>query len=733
MKILGWEFKKIPKALSQETGLSGTTIFSGQIVNEDYVKELTGTLALTTYDKMRKSDGVVKAALLACELPIRATNWYIQPASDEEKDIEVADFISDCLFNKMTITWDDFLRQALGMLWAGFSVFEKVFQPVEFNGKQMIGWRKFAPRLQKTIFKWQTESGEDGVVQQTISKQISIPISKLLIFTHQKEGDNWVGISILRSAYRPWFFKNHIEKINAMTFERQGLGIPIGTLPRGSSSKDRDKMEELLKNVRANEQGYIIKPEGWEIEFMDMKAGTLTNPDETIRRYNREVLISVLAQFLDLGSGPTGSRALSADHSSTFHNNLTALAKTIQDVINKYAIKQLVDLNFTTDKYPSLEYSYIGLPRYKEISEALSKLIEKGAIFPDEKLEEHLRELMSLPKKPEKKEPGERKAEKKEIPKTDEEVEEEIEKGTFAFKKKQFKEFTSWRKLTFAERKVNFADISNKMDSASDRLRIELNKILSKSVNDLIRQFQLILESPSSVEKKERLKRMEVKYQKEYRKALYHSVLEMFQYGKMMAAHEMKKEVPVTPAGSLQTMSKLADILTENMVDDLIKEGKLTLLTELQKKQFKFSEGLNKIIHGLRGAAKDIVMNAAVINISGALNQGRRASFTAYKDDIYALQRSELLDNVTCDYCLSLDGRVFRKNDSFTKIDTFHSSCRGLWIEILKIEEEKPDIEGIPQTLRDRFDSVNVFKPPRHPIVKKDSLAAEYLRSIGKI
>ncbi len=725
MRLFGYEIKlfKEPR-MNEELGATGTTIFGGQITGEDYVGELTGVSALTTYDKMRKSDGVVKAALLACELPIRAANWYIEPASDDDSDKEVASFISECLFSKMSITWDDFLRQALLMLAFGFSVFEKVFQPVDFDGKQMIGWRKFAPRLQKTIQKWQTQEGKDGLVQMlpTGGNNISIPIEKLLIFTHQKEGDNWLGISVLRSAYRPWFFKGHIEKINAIAFEKQGLGIPYAKLPKGYSEKDRDKAEELLKNVRANEQGYMIIPDGWEIGFTDMKAGTLMNPDETIRRYNREILISVLAQFLDLGSGPTGSRALSADHSSTFHNNLTAVAKTVQDVINKYAIKQLVDLNYTVEKYPSLEYSYIGLPRYKEVSEALSLLVAQGAVVPDNKLEDYLRQLMNLPKKPieiiEEKEVVEK-------PKQDELKEEDI--------KKKASEFFGWRELTFAERKVNFADIRQKMDTASERLRIELDKVLSKSSNELIRQFQMVLEAPTSTEKRERLNKIDVKYQGEYRKLLYNSILDMFQYGKMMAAHEMKKEVPLTPANSLQLMSKLADGLTQVMADDLMKEGKLALLTGLQKKQFNFSETLNRIISGIRDAAKSIVMNAAILNISSAMSQGRRATFSIYGDDIYALQRSEILDDVTCNYCMSIDSRIYRKNDNFTMTDSIHSNCRGLWVEIMKEEVEKPPITGMPQSLREAFDTVNVFAPPRHPIIKKNSPAAEFLKEEGKI
>lgn len=722
MKLFGHELKifKTPKN-DGELGASGTTIFGGYITDEDYVSELTGSLALTTYNKMRKSDGVVKAALLACTLPVRAANWYIEPASDDEKDKEVADFVSENLFNQMTITWDDFLRQALLMLAFGFSVFEKVFTEIEFEGKQMVGWRKFAPRLQGSILKWQTEEGENGITQQfSTGGTVSIPIEKLLIFTHEKEGDNWLGISILRNAYRSWFFKSNIEKFNAIGFERQSVGIPYAKLPQGYSEDDRKRAEKLLKNLRVNEWGYMIQPEGWEVGFMDMKAKSVKDPDETIRRYNREILISVLAQFLDLGSGATGSRALSADHSSTFHNNLIAVARYIKDTINKYAIKQLVDLNYTVEKYPTLKFSNIGLARYADVAKALTGLVQQGVVKTDEKLEDYIRQLMDLPEKPEEEETEREKP--KEIPKQKE----------LKPEKKTASEFFSWRPLTFAERKINFTDIQKKMDEAEDKLRITLNKILSQSSNDLIRQLQIVMETPRSPEKRERLKKMAVKYKGEYRKELFSAIKELFEYGKMMAAHEMKKEPPANPATSLQDMAKMADGLTTMMGDAIMKAGKLALLMGLTQKK-STTEILARITHAVRKESKSIAFNTAAINVSGAVNQGRRATFKIYEKDIYALQRSEILDNVTCSYCMSIDMRVFRKKDSFTRTDAIHSNCRGIWVEIMKVEAEKPKIAGMPQTLRERFDTVNAFKPPRHPIVKKDSPAAEFLRSQNKL
>jgi len=45
-------------------------------------------------------------------------------------------------------------------------------------------------------------------------------------FTNGKEGENWEGVSLLRPAYKPWFMKSTLEKIDAIAHERQSLGVP---------------------------------------------------------------------------------------------------------------------------------------------------------------------------------------------------------------------------------------------------------------------------------------------------------------------------------------------------------------------------------------------------------------------------------------------------------------------------------------------------------------------------
>lgn len=69
--------KAIMNELGIERGSSGTKLFGGMIY-EEYNSKLMGQRGLQIYEEMRRSDAQVQATLLAMELPIRSTLWYIE-------------------------------------------------------------------------------------------------------------------------------------------------------------------------------------------------------------------------------------------------------------------------------------------------------------------------------------------------------------------------------------------------------------------------------------------------------------------------------------------------------------------------------------------------------------------------------------------------------------------------------------------------------------------------------
>jgi len=697
--------EKKPSIAIGEIGDTGTSIYEG-IITEEYKAKLQGNKGVEIYDKMRLSDATIKASVLVCSLPIRSANWYIEPASDDEQDKKIAEFVRFNLFENMTITWNDFLRQALLMLPLGVMLFEKIFEMGEWNGKEMFMYKKLAPRLPKGVYSWQTPDKQDGITWSKVDgEQVGIPIEKLIIFCNEKEGDNWWGNSILRVCYKHWYYKENFYKIEAVAFERQGLGVPMASLPEGATSVEETKAEEILRNIRTNEKAYVIKPDGYEIEFMDMKGGTTKSPKDAIQHHNREIVLSVLAQFLELGATSVGSRALSQDQSSLFYLSLEATAKQVADTINKYAIKQLVDLNFDVKNYPKINYSKIGVIDHNALTTSIQRLVQSGTLTVDDTLEDHLRDTMNLPKR------------------------EESEEDISGSEKKKFKEvikedFKSWRPLTFTEQKVHWQSIRNNLDKYKKELIENSTELLEESKEKYIKDFERALRNKDRTE----LKKLSLKNKALYATLIAMTLKKIYNFGKVNVAKEMRVQAPPVSNEATQRINLQADMIAQDHFDRLVYESKKTAVNGLGK-GLSVIATLAMIELVMSDKIKELTRNTAGIVIAGNLNQGRRLVQKRYSNLIYAMQRSEVLDDRTCNYCLSIDGRVFEKNDPFTKNDIFHSGCRGVWIEIMKDEKELPRITGAPKSLTDKFDGeVNKLLQPKVPIIKKTSDAAKFLK-----
>lgn len=89
---------------------------------------------------------------------------------------------------------------------------------------------------------------------------VSIPASKLLLFSFRREGENYEGVSVLRSAYKHWYFKETMYKFDAVRHERQSVGIPVIYLPSTATPEDKEQAKIIVANIRATEQTGVVMP-----------------------------------------------------------------------------------------------------------------------------------------------------------------------------------------------------------------------------------------------------------------------------------------------------------------------------------------------------------------------------------------------------------------------------------------------------------------------------------------
>lgn len=374
-------------------GVSGTISYKGIINSEEYLADLSRYNAFIVYDKMRRGDGTIGNILDAIANPLIQADWRVDYGTDDK----VGEFIEHELFHG-DIEFKAILREMLKTgLPFGFAVFEMIMTMRNYNGQQLIGIGGLESRKQKTIYAWETIEGKAGVTQWVESDKYSIPMEKLLVFTHDKEGTNYEGVSILRRAYKHWLMKDKFYLMDAVKNERQSNGIPYA---KGDfNPAEKTEVENVLKSIRANEQAFMVMPaSAVEIGFMDMKAGTTVDLMPSIAHHDRQIAKSIQLQFIDIGSNSSsGSFAASNDQKELYDLALEAiadnLAATFQKLINK-----LVDVNFSNvETYPKLIHSKVGSQDIEKLATALEKFTNAGLLTPDAEIEQTVRKLTHLP------------------------------------------------------------------------------------------------------------------------------------------------------------------------------------------------------------------------------------------------------------------------------------------------------------------------------------------------
>jgi phage gp29-like protein len=406
------------------TGLRRT----GGTVYEEFLVSLRGRRGAKVYREMSENDPVVGSILYAIEKIILRLEWTIKPASDNDEDRDSAEFIEQCLYD-MSDSWDSTLSSILSMLIYGYSFHEIVYKirggaatdnPTKRSnfddGK--IGWRKWPVRAQETHNNWMFD--QDGGIQGF--EQVDpygagihrIPIDKGLLFRTTSHKNNPEGKSLLRTAYRPWYFKRRIEEMEAIGIERDLAGLPIAYLPPEYLSSQatadqqavRDSIVSIVQNVKRNEQEGIVFPlvfddrgnKMFSIELLSSGGSRQFDTDKVISRYDQRIAMSVLSDFILLGHERVGSFALGSSKIDLWTMAVEAICKSIAEVINYHAIPRLLKLNgMKLGTTPEITYSDVSHIDLAEISDYVAKLVTAGVIKPDDDMEEYLRGLAGLP------------------------------------------------------------------------------------------------------------------------------------------------------------------------------------------------------------------------------------------------------------------------------------------------------------------------------------------------
>ena len=440
----------------RELGISGVTRYGAiSRVYEEFLRELQGPQGMKLYREAIDNDPIIGAVLFAIQYLCRSVTFRIEPSAtavDGVRALAVAARVKGALFDDLEVPWPDQLSEILTMAPYGWALHEIVFKkcaggspdgvysgqpltspsgptgqgvvpsafaPSRFNDG-FIGWKSWGLRAQDTLFMWEWDEQSRAVAMQQMAppdyRIRRIPVAKCLLFRTQIAKQNPEGRSIIRNAIPSYLIKKNLQIVEAMGIERDLAGYPVittvepnianGIVPPDLWNPNDAAMvtllasvQKMVKAVRRDEQEGMVLP--WWLKFSLITSGgsRAFDTSKIISRYDKNMAISVLADFIMLGHESVGSKALASTKASIFTAALSALLDSICAVINRFAIPQLLRLNGIPAEYaPTLNH---GNPENIPL-EALGGYIKSLAVagmplFPNMELQEALLQAAKMP------------------------------------------------------------------------------------------------------------------------------------------------------------------------------------------------------------------------------------------------------------------------------------------------------------------------------------------------
>lgn len=377
----------------RDYGSYGLRQFGGW-VREEYLQDLVGRQGARAYREMIDGSAVIGSMLFAIQQTMRKVEWRVNPPSDSAAAMAEAEFVEG-LIEDMSHTWEDFVAEALSMLGYGYSPHEIVYKrrlgrkpdsrpgprPAQERASSRfddgrIGWRRLPIRGQDTVIKWFFDpNGQlQGLTQQPwVGQLIDIPIKKLLLFRPTAHKNNPEGRSVLRNAYRSWYFTKRLEEQEAILIERMNgfpvMYVPSSLIDRASATGPETTQainalaayKKITTNIRVDEQmgavlpsDVFVGPDGkptptrmYELQFVTPQhpATGKADTDKVIARHKTDMMITLLCDFIQLGHEVRGTNNLAVTKVDMFYAAIEGWLNSIASVVNRFGLERIWQMN----------------------------------------------------------------------------------------------------------------------------------------------------------------------------------------------------------------------------------------------------------------------------------------------------------------------------------------------------------------------------------------------------
>lgn len=421
---------------------------TGNQINDDFLPKLNGKQGRRILRQMAENDETIGGVLFAMNSVYRSVQWIFDPADAENPEaVKYAEWLQNTIENQMgdpegalpDDTWSAFVQT-----WTDTDVFGWSWYDVWIKDLPdgSVGIARLVPVAAETLDGWYIDEPTGyvrGIFQRSPTTAVNtlIPRERSLHLISSPNKGNPEGLSILRTAYRPWYYKKVHLEIEAILAER-GTGFPVITVNSDIKKAANDKnipepqrqaaqamiaeFENIVANVKRNEQSGLViysKPyvagfdpetgvttygseQQVKLEFLTPEQSNAVDIDRTIKRLDTSIARALLADFMFFGTGGnTGNQANLGNRTELWIRAMQSRIDSNVECINRQLVPQIWKLNaFPDELRPTIRAGSISKDSIETLTTALARLAQAGApVFPDPELQEFVYKEAGLPTK----------------------------------------------------------------------------------------------------------------------------------------------------------------------------------------------------------------------------------------------------------------------------------------------------------------------------------------------
>ncbi len=415
-----------------EVGSTGLNHQAGHLYEEQRAA-LAGDRGVQVFREMSEEDPTIGAGLLAIDNMVRSVPWEFEPAPDTGTEGERWADLCNSSIHDMSMSWADTVSSFFSMVpfgWHYANVVmkhragEQPYKPDDPDAKAssdyddgLIGWRVMSPRSQDSKLRWELDARGNvrGMWQQVLGgPAVMVPIEHSALFRTSTKKNSPEGLSVLRSAWRPWHFLRQIEVHEGIGIERDLAGLPVGGAPSSylaANAKPAEKatvdaMRRILANIRNNQNAAVLWPsdrdddgnEKFPLKLMTSGSRRPSDLNSVVMRKRAEIAGCMLADWLTLGHEANGSRSLGTAKMDMFTSALAVWTQNVANVFDAHLTPRLMRANGVSPKLaPKLRPGKVDQVDIEQFSGAFSQLVTSGAITPTADTERWARQQIGAP------------------------------------------------------------------------------------------------------------------------------------------------------------------------------------------------------------------------------------------------------------------------------------------------------------------------------------------------